>query len=693
MYQLVKRICFILLMMGLCAVVHAQTYPQNYNNDNYSDTVPNGYDYDSHGNLIKKDTSNESLTHRNQYEDSITIFFHYWDSTRIDKIDSSINDFYSRFPVPWTDYDLGNFGSAAKSFIFQPSMKPGFDAGLHAFDIYRYTPENTRFFQTTRPYSETVYLLGSRAEQLINLFHTQNRKSNFNFGLDFKVINSPGAYKNQSTNTSNGRINIFFQSNNKRYINNFVFITNKILASQNGGVKPNQNFDSLFINDPSGAAIKLGNNLGPAPRSIFGSTIPIGIQYKELTLLMRHSYDFGQKDSLVTDSVTYKLFYPRIRLQHTFQYSKTSYEFHDYLPDDSDYSKYLEYNVAPGTDTLKFNDTWQNLTNDFAIISYPQKNNLNQYFKVNTGLELIKGVSIPFTTTYNNVYAGAEYRNRTRNQLYDIEASGKLYVTGHFLGDYAAYISLKKSLRKNIGSLEIGFQNTSRTPSFTEGEYVTDSLNIRQARTAFPVAPEGNFNKENITRIFAEINVPPANLKLTGEYYLITNYTYFNGMYSSTQSSPLFNVLHIAAEKSIHISSHLNWYLEGNLQQTTGNPPVNLPLVLARSRFAFEGNFFKNLFLSTGLEVIYNTPYKPDGYSPLNGQFVYQDTATISNLPNVNFYFNFRIKSFKCFVRLENLNTINFSNGFSFTNYNYSAPDYPGRGFWLRVGIWWSFVN
>ena len=143
----------------------------------------------------------------------------------------------------------------------------------------------------------------------------------------------------------------------------------------------------------------------------------------------------------------------------------------------------------------------------------------------------------------------------------------------------------------------------------------------------------------------------------------------------------------------MHLSTHFNWYLEGHLQQTTGNPPVNLPLILARSRLAYEGHFFRNLDLSTGLEVIYNTPYKADGYSALTGQFVYQDTSSIHNLPMVNYYFNFRIKSFKAFIRLENLNTISFKNGFSFTNYNYAAPDYPTKGFWLRFGIWWSFVN
>jgi hypothetical protein len=695
--------------MLLHAGVKAQVY----------DTIPGQqYEYDRQGRPIKKDSTSQNLKHRDVYEDSITVYFRYWDSSRTNKLDSSINDFFTRFPEPWTYYDLGNFGSAAKSFIFQPGMKPGFDAGFHAYDIYRYTPENTRFFQTTRPYSETIYLLGSRAEQMINLFHTQNRKSNFNIGLDFRVISSPGAYKNQSTTTANTRVNTFFQTNNKRYINTMILILNKILSSENGGIKPDQNLDSLAFNNPFGASTKLGNAL-VTPRSIFNATINTGTQYKDFTFVMRHSYDFGQKDSLVTDTATYKLFYPRLRLQHTLQYSKNNYEYHDFLPGNettdyqaavADYDTYMHYHVSPGTDTISFNDTWQNLTNDFSIISYPQKNNLNQFLKLNAGLELLKGKSDQFTTDYNNVYAGAEYRNRTRNQLYDIEASAKLYVAGHYTGDYAAYLSFARSLRNNRGSLQVGFQNTSRTPSFIMSAYVrenivkdsidignggiaNDTVSARQALSAFPVNQPDDYNKENTTRIFALINVPPIDLQIMGEYYLITNYTYFRDLYTATQSSSLFNVLHISAYKKLRVAKNLSWYLEGHFQQTTGNPPVNLPLLLARSRLAFEGNFFKNLFLSTGLEAIYNTPYKADSYSPLTGQFYFQDTNRISNRPDINVYVNFRIKSFKGFLRLEHLNTIDFSNGFSFTKYNYAATGYPSRALWFRIGIWWSFVN
>lgn len=626
------------------------------------------------------DTTDQKLEHRDQYADSITITYRYWDSTHINLIDSSISDYYTRFPVPYNYIDLGNFGNAARNIIFTPFMKPGWDAGFHSYDVYRYTIENTPFYQTTRPYSELTYLLGSRTEQMLQFHHTQNRKSNFNFNFNFRIINSPGAYKNQNTNHTNLRVNTWFVSDNKRYSNYFIFINNKIRSAENGGLQDDDKLNNLSLNDPFEADTRLGTNAVNF-RSVFSTDINVGTSYNESVLLFRQQYDLGQKDSIVTDTSTYKLFYPRIRLQHTVSYAKYRYLFQDLFPSADDYLTYFDMVLTK--DTVSFKDEWKNLSNDFSIISYPQKNNQNQFLKLGAGHEFIKGSFAYGDTSYTNIYAGAEYRNRTRNQLWDVEASARLYVTGQYAGDYSAFISLKRSLKNNKGSLTVGFQNVNRTPSFVAANAVS----------SFPVIPSSDFNKENIAKAFAQLQIPPLGLKLFADYYLITNYIYFDGLYSSKQFSSLFNVLHAGAEKKFALSKQLNVYSELHLQQTAGNPPLNLPLIFTRDRLAFEGNFFKNLFLSTGLEFRYYSPYKADNYSPLTGQFFFQDVQTISNRPDINLFLNFRIKSFKGFIRLEGLNTINEQDGFSFTKYNFTAPHYAMRGFWFRYGVWWNFVN
>ncbi len=653
----------------------------------------NQVEIDANGNPVKRaDTSGLQLQHRDPYEDSITISYHHYDSTKTFKVDSSVNDFYSRYPVPWYYVDLGNFGNAAHSLLFDPVMKPGWDPGFHAYDIYNYNIGDTKFFNTSRPYTELAYLLGSKGEQMADLLHTQNRKSNFNFTFQYRFLNAPGSFKNQNSNDNNIRINAWYINNNKRYGFNLIFISNKIRNAENGGIVSNEALDTLNkggnLTDPFQIPVHIGNGASTSPNP-FSTQIAAGITYKTKTFLLQQHYDIGQKDSIVTDSVTYKLFYPRLRFQHTFNLSSYTYAYEDDIPVDSDYAHYYNYaGPYPFFDTVHFQDRWLSFTNEFSIISYPEKKNLNQFLKLSAALQQLSG-AIDYTINpvpilnEKNVYVSAEYRNRTRNQKWDVEANGQLYVTGNYSGNYNAYISLQRKLNNNNGSLEIGFQNVNETPSY-----------IFDTQTSFPIIEGSNYKDENISKLFATINFPKQELELSGSYYLLTNYTYFDSLFKSTQYSSLFNVLHVEVDKRFRLSRHWNWYTEVHLQQTTPNAPVNLPLVVTRSRIAFEGNFYHNLFLSTGVEIIYNTPYHPDAYSPLIGQFYLQNSETISNRPDANIFLDFRIKSFKAFVRLEHINSVQYQyNSISFTDRNYAAPLYPERALWIHLGIWWNFIN
>jgi hypothetical protein len=108
----------------------------------------------------------------------------------------------------------------------------------------------------------------------------------------------------------------------------------------------------------------------------------------------------------------------------------------------------------------------------------------------------------------------------------------------------------------------------------------------------------------------------------------------------------------------------------------------------------YEGNLgFPNLQIAFGLEGRYHTPYRADNYSPVLGQFFYQDSVQISNLPDIAGLLHFRIRTFTAYIRAENLNTARIFGGFQFNNNNLAAPDYPTPGLVLRLGIFWSFVN
>ena len=631
--------------------------------------------------------SNDSLKHRTNLEDSITISFRYLDSTQNYKLDSSIGDFTRRFPIPATHIYLGNTGTAARSVLFSPNFSTGFDPGFHSFDIYKYKLEKVRFFNTTRPYSELTYQLGTRVEQMIEILHTQNLKPNWNALFQYRLINSPGVFKNQKTNHNNYLLSSRFQSTNKRYTNYFVLLANKLEASENGGIQDTADFlNNSIYKDRFNIPTQLGGD-GAFGTDFFSTKITTGNKYKEFTVLLRQQYDLGKKDSIVTDSTVVPLFYPRLRFEHTFQYNQNKYLWQDNVADSAYYKKYYDTTLRHRIDTFMVKDSWREIINDFSIYQFPDAKNLQQFIKLGVMLQNLSGEFATQTKSFFNTSGHAEYRNKTRNLQWDIEANGKLYFTGLNAGDYQAHISLQRLVAKKLGYIQLGFENTSRTPSF-----------IYDSRSSFYFLKTAkDFKKENSTHFFASYFLPSFRLRLTGHYYLLTNYSYISSYFKLQQENSLFNVLQIALQKTIKIGKRWNWHTDIYFQQVIGNAPVNVPAIYTRNRIAYEGNLgFKNLDIAIGAEVRYRSPYKADGYSPVLGQFYYQNSIKITNpLPDISAYMHFRIRPFKAFVRVENLNTARIlgNSGFGFTNNNFVAPNYALPGMQIRLGVYWGFVN
>lgn len=621
--------------------------------------------------------------HRDPFLDSVSIRFKYLDSVRSYTFDSSLTDYSIKIPLKPEYVWLGNNGNAVTSLLFNPYMKPGWDAGFHAYDAYNLTIEQTRFFNTTRPFTELDYQIGTGSEQFIQVLHTQNVKPNWNFAFHFRLINAPGFFKSQNANHSNLRFNTYYQSPNKRYGIYFIGISNSLQSSENGGIR-----NDSFLTSKTGVyntRFNIPINITDSSvlsNDIFNSRLKTGNKYTQLKLLIRQQYDFGKKDSLVTDSTVIKLFYPRFRFEHTIQYNTYKYLFQNISPDSVFYADNYDITAYTYSDTVTYSNRWREIVNDFSIYQFPDIKNQQQFLKVGISLQ---NLSLQWQDTVRdrpyNVFLHGEYRNRTKNQKWDIEAYGHLYVTGFNAGDYSAYVSLERLLSKKIGSLQVGFQNVNRTPSYLLRNY-----------TSYPVkAPVTGTNKENITHLFGALKLPALKMDVSGHYYLMTNYTYLKNFYEAEQSG-VFNVLQIKASKDFPIGRFWHWYTDIVIQKTAGNSPVNIPLAYTRNRLVFQGRFFKNLVLATGLDTRYYTPYTPDNYSPVLGQFFPQDSIKISNLPDIAAFVHFRIRSFSGFVRLENLNTVNF-DGFTFTNNNMAAPLYPYQGLLFKLGIFWNFVN
>lgn len=647
---------------------------------------------------------NDTIGRRNKLEDSITISYRYLDTLRNFKLDSSIRDFTVKYPIPADYYYLGNTGSAAQPFLFSPTMQSGWDAGFHAFDIYKYTINKARFFTTTRPFSEITYLLGTRSEQSIELMHAQNITPQWGAHFQYRMINSPGVFKNMKTSHNNYLLTNWVQTKDRRYNNYFIIAANKLKAGESGGIDTSENYiDHPDYSDRYAVPTKIGGDVAYST-NFFNTNVETGNNYEDFNAVMRQQYDLGRKDSLVTDSTVIPLFFPRIRLEHTIRYSTYKYLYKDINSTASTdivqfYQNY--YNIDNISSPFRREDYWKELYNDFSIYTFPDANNTQQFIKLGAAIQNLKGTfkdgitqtdddihySDDVIRTGYNVIGHGEYRNRTKNQKWDLLATGKIHFIGMNAGDYEAGASIQSLLGKKIGSLRLGFENVNRTPSY-----------ITNPNSSFYLMPTVvDLKKENTTHLYADIYQPLLKLSLSGHYYLVNNYVYYTDYYTINQAS-LFNVLQIIARKSFVTGrkDQWKWLADVYFQQIVGNGPVNVPTIFTRNRFMYEGNLgFNNLRIAMGFDTRYRTSYNANGYSPLLGQFFYQNNTTVAyKMPDIAAFVHFRINSFRAFVRAENLNTFRALEGqYGFTNNNFAAPEYPYPGLLIRVGIAWGFVN
>jgi hypothetical protein len=656
---------------------------------------------DNINNKQSKDTL--GFKHRDDLADSITITFKYLDSLKSGTLDSSINDYGKVYTQPSYFISLGNNGNATYPILFTPILKAGWDPGFHAFDVYQYNLANTRFFNTTRPFTQLSYFMASGKEQVVKVLHTQNIRPNWNAGIDYRLISAPGTFQTQNASHSNYRFFSNYQGKKKRYAAYLVLFGNKIASSENGGIQ-----NDSFLQDPTrsrriAVPVNLGGDVSTS-FNVFSTNINTGNHYSKFTAFFRQSYDLGIKDSIIiNDSTTDYLFYPKFRFQHTINYTTSSYKFEDKVNNaeaailDSAFYDTRYNSKIPAGNSLDFwrMDEWKMVSNDFSIKQFPQTKNPAQFIEAGIRLENFSG---NFSKSFNplyiiqilpepsihknfyNVVLHGEYRNKTRNKKWDAILKGEFYTTGFNAADFSIYATIKRFLNNKWGDIQVTFYNINRTPSYNFNE-----------NSAFNFEKNTQTNKENTTIISIESHNP--RFSLMARNISIANYTYYSNFYQASQFSGLLNLTQITASAKTPLSKHFNLYSNFIIQQTTGKNPIRVPLFYTRQRLAFEGNYFKNLNLSTGIDLQYQTPYKANNYSPIMGAFFPQDSITIKNLPQIDLFFNFRIKSFTAFIKAENLNTASLDGGLGFLNNNFAAPLYPTPGFIFRFGIQWGFVN
>lgn len=593
------------------------------------------------------------------------------------KLDSSINDFTKYIPLPADYIYLGNLGTAARPLVYTPFMKPGFDAGFHSFDVYRFTLDSTKFYNTTRPYSLLRYLIGSKQEQLIEVLFTQNLRPNFNFGFHLRKVNSPGFFQNENTDDNSYNVFAHYNTKNKRYNAYISFVGNKINVGENGGIVSNSYLTDPIYSQTNTIPVNLGGS-NPIATAFFSTPVATKSDFIESSWLFNQRYDWGHGDTVKVNDTTFNYeFHPSFRIEHTLKLSNREAGYTDTIPSSASLYYFKNYGIDSLWKTrITALSDWKTFSNDLSLVKFPSLKNEAHFIKAGATFEYLRGNFLQNSISFYNLKGHFEYHNLTKNEKWDLDAKGIFYFMGNNFGDYLATASLSRYLNEKLGDITLSFSNLNKTPAFIYQFFPTNYF----------VSTNNNLKKTNITQLQFKADNDHLKYHLQVNYFVLTNYTYFKNYAESDQYNSVFNLWQILLNKQF-TAGRFNWYLDLALQQTIGNSPLHVPPIWTRDRFAYEGVFYKNLIYCGGIEVVYNTPYYQDNYSPVLQQFVNQEATKINNtLPNTAVFLNFRIKAFVAYIRAENLNTFVQPNQMQVINY-------PYPGFTIRVGFQWSYVD
>lgn len=596
-------------------------------------------------------------------------------------IDTSIHTFHrKRFSQPW-NVNLGNFGTPARSLYFTPETRLGPTLGYHVFDIYRYDMDSLQYFNTNIPYSTFTFNLGSKLEQFVSVMHTQNIKPNWNFAAEYHKVNSPGYYQLQRSNHDNAYLTTNYQSINRRYKLYAGIVYNKEQQDENGGIVSDTFLTNSNFNDRRTIDVRFFDpNYGQTstiPRS------PITNHYRDYGVLLKHSYTWGSTDTLFNEDSTNMSMEvtPRFSISHEFRLSNEQHTYKDLRPDSLRYIQFFSNSFLGGGDDSLFSRQRRRMIDNTVLLNgfFGQRSKQVQ-FSAGTGLQLDK-----FGTYF---LEGAVFSNITSNYLvgqikkeayeagqWFYQADAKFYVAGAATGNSLISLVAGRELKNDIATISAGISQNINNAPYNYTLYISQYDTIA-----------ASFNKESITSVFASIHSNRFKFNLTARNKLINNYIYLNATQLPDQYASTFSLLQVSLQKQF---SWKGVVLDNEIvyQQKTTGAPINVPQFMGRHQLSYERGVFKNaLKIAVGAQIRYHNPYKPAGYSPFFNRYYYQDSFQVINEPVLAGFFNFRIKQFRAFVMVDQLQQIYARNFIS-------AEGYPAQNTMIRFGFTWVLLK
>lgn len=624
--------------------------------------------------------------------------------------DSLLDNVHQYDPIRLQRFDfasLGNLGSAARPLFFQPTWRRGFDVGLHQFDLYQLTTADVRYYKITQAYTQASFTQGStQNDAQFNVRFSRNFANGLNFSIEHHRINNLGAYDFQKAATSATAVGMWIHPpKHGNYDGYLSFVSNGIEQQNNGGAGED-------LTDEVTPAYQVDIRLGSAntrhTNRELAYTQYFYLNGKRQKQESKKKKEAGsQLDSLAQDSLRTQLPSPsqidststrtpstvrsqpspvnrQFTLYHQVALRTENYKFYDAEPDSAFYRDflvdkrglrhYLEVKKIENTfklQTFKLKSILPDSTSGRALprqsdlleVGLVHSMNFLQQEPADTGI-----IHNLFLTGRLNFSPGERLRLNTYAHLAIGANAGDFRLSGEL------FVNLKK-----IGTLRVEAVNQLYSPSLLPQRFFVTQNEIWK----------NSYGKTLETSVAGTYSLPQFKLSVGGHYHLLNNYVYFDSLGLPRQSGT-FSIVQFTAQKDFKFGPlHLD--NAAYLQQTTSDV-LPLPQFYTKHSLYLEGKIFKKVMLTKiGVDARLTAAYRAPGYNPLIGQFHLQREQDLPFTPLLDAFLSFKVKTFRFFIKYENLLTEPLRTYF-FQTANYPMPfGFQSGG--MRMGVSWRLVD
>lgn len=588
------------------------------------------------------------------------IINHYGDTIIVDT-SLTINKFHKINYLRKDNFDLipfSNTGHTYNSLSYSSEKSKIFPSfGSRAKHFSYMEIEDVNYYDVPTPFTELMFRSVFEQGQLLDALYSVNTSRKFNFTISRKGLRSLGNYQHFLSSSSNFRFSTNYNSEDKRYMLRTHYVSQKLFAEQNGGIRDQDIIDFENGNDQF------------LDRSVFDPYF----ENADNELVGRRYYvDHNYKLSKKTDSIISNM----LSIGNTISYEKRFYKFNQ-----SSANEYFgeSYNFSGIDDKSRLRSFLFKISADYKTKNLGDFNlgleyNNHKYSFGNIDSLNISG--IPDGIKYSGMTLYGSYSKRINKFNINANFSSSISedISGNSLDGNLSY-----KLNDDIdimGNISI----SSRQPNYNFSLFKSNYISYNW---------ENNFqNIEN-----REFNLKFKSNKyfnLSLDYIDINNYTYFTkdnlNAIKPFQYSDNINLIKIRVSRAFSIKK---FFYDSQIQYqkiSNASGVLNVPEIIARNSIYYSSHLLdKALFLQTGFSISYFSKFYMNSYDPLLSEFYVQNSKKIGGFPLVDFFVNAKIQQTRLYFKLEHFNS-------SFTGYNfYSAPNYPYRDFSFRFGLVWNF--